>query len=579
MFGVSMANQLVADLLIETLEKMGVQRIYGVVGDSLNAMTNSLSKRKKIEWIHTRHEEAAAFAAGAEAQITGQLAVCAGSCGPGNLHLINGLYDAHRSGAPVLAIAAQIPSTEIGNKYFQETDPKALFKDCSYFCENVSYPETLPTLLHTAIQTALTKKGVSVLVLSGDIALKEVETAIRAISNIPQPIIIPNHEELKKAADILNGSEKIALFCGAGVKGAHDTVIRLADTLKSPIVHTLRGKEFIEYDNPFDVGMTGLIGFSSGYYTMEDCDTLLLLGTNFPYRAFYPEKAKVIQIDINGENLGLKTRIDLGLVGDVKASVEALLPLLNKKNDITFLEKALKHYKNARKGLDELAVGEPGKKPIYPQYFAKILSEVASEDTIFTCDVGTQTAWAARYLKMNGKRRLLGSFNHGSMANALSQAIGAQCVDKNRQVVAMCGDGGFAMLMGEILTLVQEQIPLKAIVLNNSTLGFVQLEMMASAMVPYGVDLKNPNFAKLGEAVGIKGIRIEDPADLKKGLEEAFSHNGPVIVDIVSNTYELIMPPSIKASQAKDFGLFALKAVMSSRGDMLMDVIKTNLWK
>jgi thiamine pyrophosphate-dependent acetolactate synthase large subunit-like protein len=575
-----MATQIVADILIETLEKIGVNRIYGVVGDSLNAMTNALSNRKKIEWIHTRHEEAAAFAAGAEAQITGKLAVCAGSCGPGNLHLINGLYDAHRSGAPVLAIAAQIPSTEIGNNYFQETDPKALFKDCSYFCENVSYPEALPTLLHTAIQTAITKKGVAVLVISGDIALKEIEAAaIRAISNTPEPIITPNQQELKIAADILNGSEKITLFCGAGTKGAHDIVVQLAERLKSPIVHTLRGKEFIEYDNPFDLGMTGLIGFSSGYYAMEDCDTLVLLGTSFPYRAFYPEKAKIIQIDINPVKLGVKTKIDLGLVGDVKNTVEALLPLLNKKNDTSFLNKALKHYQEARKGLDELAVGEPGKKPIYPQYLAKILNETASEDAIFTCDVGTQTAWAARYLKMNGKRRLVGSFNHGSMANALSQAMGAQCVDKDRQVIAMCGDGGFAMLMGEILTLTQEQMPVKVIVLNNSTLGFVQLEMMANAMVPYGVELKNPNFAKLAEAVGIKGMRIEDPADIKNGLQEAFNHNGPVIIDVVSNTYELIMPPSIKESQAKDFSLFALKAIMSSKGDMLMEVLKTNLWK
>lgn len=574
-----MATQIVAELLVETLEKIGVKRMYGIVGDSLNAMTNALATRKTIEWVHTRHEEAAAFAAGAEAQITGKLAVCAGSCGPGNLHLINGLYDAHRSGAPVLAIAAQIPSSEIGTHYFQETDPKTLFKDCSCFCENVSYPETLPTLLHSAIQAAITKKGVAVLVISGDIALEKIESeAMRAISNTPEPIILPNPQELQKVADILNSSEKITLFCGAGTKGAHDVVIQLADTLKSPIVHTLRGKEFIEYDNPFDVGMTGLIGFSSGYYAMEDCDTLVLLGTSFPYRAFYPENAKIIQIDINGANLGLKTKIELGLVGDIKSTLHALLPLLTKKHDTSFLGKALKHYKEARKGLDELAIEEPN-KPIYPQYLTKVLSELANEDAIFSCDVGTQTAWAARYLKMNGKRRLLGSFNHGSMANALSQAIGAQCVDKNRQVIAMCGDGGFAMLMGDILTLVQENLPVKAIILNNSKLGFVQLEMMANGILPYGIDLQNPNFAKMAEAVNIKGIRIEKAEDLKEGILEALNHNGPVIVDVVSNPYELIMPPTIKLGQAKDFSIFALKAIMSSRGDMIMELIKTNLWK
>lgn len=576
-----MVKKTVGETLIEGLENIGVRNVYGVVGDSLNAITDALFRRKVIEWIHVRHEEAAAFAAGAAAQITGELAVCVGSCGPGNMHLINGLYDAHRSGAPVLAIAAQIPSAEIGSNYFQETNPQALFKDCSYFCETVNKPEQLPTLLYTAIQTAIIKRGVVVLIISGDVASQAFGSEANPfhMEKVVCPIILPPKTELAKIATILNESKKVTLFCGYGTKGAHESLIQFAKTLQSPIVHTLRAKECVEYDNPFDVGMTGLIGFSSGYYAMEDCDTLVLLGTSFPYRAFYPKKARIIQIDNNSSQLGRRTRIELGVVGDVKATLDALLPMLHQKTDNTFLDKARGHYTRARKELDFLAVPSAKKAPIHPQYLARVLSEEAGDDAVFTCDVGTQTAWAARYLKMNGKRRLLGSFNHGSMANALSQAMGAQVADKKRQVIAMCGDGGFAMLMGEILTLVQYQLPVKIIILNNSVLGFVQLEMMANGFMNYGVDLKNPNFATLAEAVGIKGIRIEDSATLQEGIQAALRHKGPVIVDVVTNTYELIMPPKIKLENAKGFGLFSLKAIMSGRGDILVDLAKSHLWE
>lgn len=573
-----MSNKIVADVFVDALENFGVERIYGLAGDSLNGITDRIFKSKKMEWVHVRHEEAAAFAAGAEAQITGKLSVCAGSCGPGNLHLINGLYDAHRSGAPVLAIAAQIPSHEIGSNYFQETNPNLLFKDCSYFCETVTHPEQLIPLLTTAIQTAVTKKGVAVLVISGDVALQKLEDikSLGHIAQITTSVITPTEKDIANVAEILNSSKKVTLFCGYGVKGAHESVLKLAEKLNSPIVHTLRGKEFIEYDNPFDVGMTGFIGFSSGYFAMEDCDTLVLLGTSFPYRAFYPSKAHIIQIDENGTNLGRRTRIDAGVMGDVKTSLDLLLPMIKAKSNRDFLDKALTHYAKSRTDLNNLAV--PAKNSIHPQYLSKIISDTATENAIFTCDVGTQTAWAARYLKMNGKRRLLGSFNHGSMANALSQAMGAQAIDKSRQVVAMCGDGGFAMLMGEILTLIQQQLPVKVVILNNSALGFVQLEMIAGGFLNYGVDLKNPNFAKLAESIGIKGIRIENSADVTKGIEEAFKHNGPVIVDVVTNTYELIMPPRIKAEHAKGFSLFALKTIMNGRGDVLIDLAKDNLW-
>lgn len=575
-----MSNKLVADILVETLDGVGVKRIYGVIGDSLNGIISSIHKRSLIDWVHVRHEEAAAFAAGAEAQLSGELSVCAGSCGPGNLHLINGLYDAHRSGTPVLAIAAQIPSVEIGGNYFQETNPQALFKDCSYFCETVTCSEQLPRLLNIAIQTAITKRGVAVLVLSGDIALHEAVGLVnsKTLPKVANPTIIPSDSELTQIAEVLNGSSKVTLFCGHGCADAHDNVVALAAKLKSPVVHTLRGKEYVEYDNPYDVGMTGLVGFSSGYFAMEDCETLLLLGTSFPYRNFYPKNARIIQIDINGDNLGRRTPVEIGVVGNINPTLAALLPLLTDKSNREFLDKALAHYKTARKGLDDLAVGTPGKAPVHAQYLAKTISDLAAENAVFTCDVGTQTAWAARYLKMNGKRRLLGSFNHGSMANALSQAIGAQAYDKNRQVVAMCGDGGFAMLMGDILTLVQKKLPVKVVILNNSVLGFVQLEMIASGLMNYDVDLQNPNFAKLAEAIGIKGIRVEDPGLLHQGLQEAFDYDGPVIVDVVSHTYELIMPPTIGVDQAKGFSLFALKAIMNGKGSELVDLAKTNLW-
>ncbi len=573
-------SKLVADVLVDTLESAGVKRIYGIVGDSLNAITNVLSQNKTIEWVHVRHEEAAAFAAGAEAQLTGQLAVCAGSCGPGNTHLINGLYDSHRSGAPVLAIAAQIPTAEIGGDYFQETHPNILFKECSHFCEVVYSPEQMPRLLNIAIQTAISKRGVAVLVISGDIAFKKaLNTAPSLEPHNAQPVVIPNQDDLHKMADMLNKAKSITLFCGSGCEGAHTELLALGDNLKAPIVHTLRGKAFVEYDNPYDVGMTGFIGFSSGYYAMEACDTLLLLGTSFPYRQFYPEKAEIIQVDIHGEQLGKRTAIKLGVIGDVKATIQALLPLLNKHADASHLEKSVKHYKKSREDLDALASGKPGSRPIHPQYLTKLINETAEEDALFTCDVGTPTVWAARYLRMNGKRRLLGSFNHGSMANALSQAIGIQSTFPNRQIIALCGDGGLAMLMGELLTLIQHRLPVKIIVFNNGALSFVEMEMMTSGILNFGTNLKNPNFADVAKATGLFGIRIEDPANIEIGLKEAFAHPGPALIDVCVNKTELVMPPVINAEQVKGFGLFMIKAIINGQGTEVEELAKTNLWR
>jgi pyruvate dehydrogenase (quinone) len=574
-----MAIRNVADVLVETLAQANVKRIHGLVGDSLNGITESLRQRKDIEWIHYRHEEAAAFAAGAEAQLTGQLAVCAGSCGPGNLHLINGLYDAHRSRTPVLAIAAHIPSAEIGSGYFQETHPQNLFRECSHYCELVSSTSQIHRAVEIAIRTAVGQRGVSVLVIPGDVALSEASGPVASgISLLPAaPKIIPADAQLDQLAALLGSGRKVTLFCGRGCAGAHDEVIKLAETLKAPVVHALGGKEHVEWDNPFDVGMTGLIGFSSGYEAMMNCDTLLLLGTDFPYRQFFPDNAKICQIDLRAENLGRRCRLDLGLVGDVGATLKALLPRLNPATDDKHLNSSLEHYKKAREGLNDLAVGKAGSKPIHPQYVAKVVSDLASEDAVFTCDVGTPTIWAARYLHMNGKRRLLGSFVHGSMANAMPQAIGAQTTYANRQIVSLSGDGGFAMLMGDLLTLVQHKLPVKIVVFNNSTLGFVELEMKASGFLPTGVTLDNPDFSAVARAAGIYGVRVEDPGDLEKAVREAFAHDGPALVDVVTNRQELSMPPKIQLEQMKGFSLWALRTVMNGRGDELIELARSNL--
>ncbi len=569
----------VADVLIETLAQAGVKRIHGLVGDSLNGITESLRQRQDMRWVHYRHEEAAAFAACAESQLTGQLAVCAGSCGPGNLHLINGLYDAQRTRTPVLAIAAHIPSVEIGSNYFQETHPQNLFQECSHYCELVSSASQIHRAAATAVRSAIGQRGVAVLVIPGDVALAEASGPVVSAAGLltPAPQVVPAPEQLDRLAALLGSGRKVTLFCGRGCAGAHDAVLRLAERLKAPVVHALGGKEHVEWDNPYDVGMTGLIGFSSGYEAMMDCDTLLLLGTDFPYRQFFPAEAKICQIDLRAENLGRRCRLDLGLVGDVGATVEALLPRLQANPDEAHLKASLARYRKAREGLDDLAVGKPGSKPIHPQYLAKVVSEVASEDAVFTCDVGTPTIWAARYLHMNGKRRLLGSFAHGSMANAMPQAIGAQTAYPGRQVVSLSGDGGFAMLMGDLLTLVQERLPVKIVVFNNGTLGFVELEMKASGFLPTGVSLDNPDFAALARAAGIHGVRVVDAGELEGAVREAFAHDGPALIDVVTNRQELSMPPKIQLEQVKGFSLWALRTVMNGRGDELIELARSNL--
>jgi len=569
----------VSQVFVETLIAAGVKRVYGIVGDSLNGLTEVIRKSKEIDWLHVRHEEAAAFAAGAEAHLTGEIAVCAGSCGPGNLHLINGLYDCHRNRVPVLAIAAQIPSSELGSGYFQETSPEHLFKDCSHYCELVSQPEQMPRVLGIAMRTAIAKRGVAVVIIPGDLALRDCPSPPLALGLDRAPsTLLPPARSLERAAELLNSARKVAILGGAGCEGAHAELMAVASRLKAPIIHAMRGKEFIEYDNPFDVGMTGLLGFSSGYHAMMNCEALLMLGTDFPYQQFYPKKAKIIQVDLRGEQIGRRTPVELGLVGSVKETLQALTPQLDDKSDRRYLDQCLDHYTQARKGLDELATGEPGRTPIHPQYVAKVLNTIASESAIFTCDVGTPTVWAARYLRMNGTRRLLGSFAHGSMANALPQAIGAQAARPERQVVSLCGDGGLSMLLGDLLTLRQLNLPVKVVVFNNSSLGFVELEMKAAGLLDYGTELINPNFAKLAESAEILGLRVEAPEELQPTLERAMAHQGPCLVDVIVNRQELAMPPTITMGQAMGFSLYMIRAVLNGRGDEVIDLAKTNLF-
>jgi pyruvate dehydrogenase (quinone) len=574
----------VADQFAETLAIAGVKRIYGIVGDRLNGLTDAIRRQAKIEWVHIRHEEVAAFAAGAEAHLTGELAVCAGSCGPGNLHLINGLFACHRSRVPVLAIAAQIPSAEIGADYFQETHPEFLFKECSHYCELVSGANQMPRTLEVAIREAVGRRGVSVVVIPGDVALHKASDAPlpKPASLLPpRPVMAPTDEDLDRLAGFLDGESRVTLLCGSGCAGAHDELLALGERLKAPMVHAMRGKEYVEWENPYDVGMTGLIGFSSGYYAMLDCDVLLMLGTDFPYRQFYPQGngTRIAQVYTRPEHLGRRTAVDLAVVADIKTTLQALLPRLKQKADDAHLAQAQHHYAKARRDLDDLAKNNPRSAIIHPQQVAKAISDHAAPDAIFTCDVGLPTVWAARYLAMNGQRRLLGSFWHGSMANAMAQGIGAQKAFPKRQVISLSGDGGFSMLMGDFLSLVQLKLPLKVVVFNNGALGFIELEQKSTGFLDFGTALDNPNFAAMAEAIGIRGIRLTKPADVNAGIADALAHDGPVLVDAVVARTELAMPPSITLEMAKGFTLYMLRAVMNGRADELLDLATTNLWR
>jgi pyruvate dehydrogenase (quinone) len=568
----------IGDELVSRLAEAGVERIYGVVGDSLNPVTDALRLNNKVKWIHVRNEETGAFAAGAEAQLTGKLAACAGSCGPGNLHLINGLFDAHRSNAPVLAIASHIPSSEIGTSYFQETHPQNLFQECSHYCELISNTAQFDRVLHIAMQNAIGKGGVGVIVLPGDVAYAEAPAQGPTRSLVTKrPSVRPSDKDLAKLADLINSAKKVALFCGIGCEDAHDEVVALAEKAKAPVGHTYRGKPFIEYNNPYDVGMTGMIGFGMAYEAIHECDLLLLLGTDFPYDKFLPTKTKIAQIDIRVERLGRRSKLDLGIWGDVRETLQALLPMVNQRSDRNFLDNTLGKHKEMLRKMN-VYVDHIGKRlPMHPEPVAAALSEAAAPDAIFTADTGMCNVWSARYIKATKDRRLIGSFNHGSMANALAQSIGAQCAYPGRQVIAMCGDGGLAMLMGDLLTLTQYNLPVKVLVFDNSALGMVKLEMETGGFPDYQTDLKNPNFAKLAEAIGMMGVRIENPADLTSGFKKALAHPGPALIDVVTDPNALSIPSHADKSQAVGFALAMGKLILSGNIEEVVATIEGNI--
>jgi pyruvate dehydrogenase (quinone) len=568
----------ISDLIVETLENAGVRRVYGLPGDSLNGFTDALRRNGALAWQHVRHEEAAAFAAAGEAAVTGELAVCAGSCGPGNLHLINGLFDANRSRVPVLAIAAHIPTAEIGGNYFQETHPQELFRECSVYSELAATAGQFPHVLDIAVRSAVERRGVAVLVVPGDVLLQTAgEVRPAAVIRPTSPVARPGDAELDAAADVLNRAGRVTILAGAGCAGAHDQVVGVAAALQAPVVHALRGKEFVEYDNPYDVGMTGLLGFSSGYEAMEHCEALLVLGSDFPYRQFYPKAATVLQVDSRGEQIGRRTRVDVPLVGTVKDTTEALLPRLARKTDGDHLDRVRAHYKKARERLDDLAVNDRNRTPMHPQFVARTIDRLAGDDAVFLPDVGTPVIWAARYLHMNGKRRLVGSFNHGTMANALPQAIGVQASHPGRQVITLSGDGGLAMMLGDLITLRQQKLPVKIVVFTNGALSFVELEMKAAGFVNYATGLENPDFAAVAQALGMYGRRVERPDDLEAALRAALDHDGPALVEAIVARQELSMPPTITYEQVKGFTLYATRTVLSGRGDELIDLASTNL--
>ena len=560
----------VAEQLVSQLIDAGVHRVYGIVGDSLNPVVDAIrksggSKKGGIDWVHVRHEEAAAFAAAAEAQLTGKLAVCAGSCGPGNLHLINGLYDAQRSAAPVLAIASHIPSVQIGQMYFQETHPDRLFNECSVYNEMISSAEQAPRVVNAAIRHAVELSGVSVITLPGDVSdLKATSPSPKYVPS-RRPVLSPNEEDVRQLADVLNHAKKVAIFAGAGVEGAHDEVIELADALKAPIGHTLRGKDFIQYDNPFNVGMTGLLGYGAAAEGMNDADVLIMLGTDFPYDQFLPDTFTV-QVENHPEKLGRRTSVSLPIHSDVKPLITALLPLLDRDRSDAFLKaKVKKHSKIMHSPVGAYTRNAEHMKPIHPEYAAHILNEVASKDAIFTADTGMCNVWTARYIDPLGTRRLIGSFLHGSMANALPHAIGAQVAFPNRQVISVSGDGGLSMLLGELVTARMYDLPIKVVVFNNSTLGMVKLEMLVNGLPDYGTDVHDVNYADVASAIGFHGERVTEPSRLRGALQEAFAYNGPALIEVMTDPNALSLPPEIRSGQVIGFAT-AMSKIVLNRG-------------
>ena len=567
-----------AEQLVETLEKQGVEHIYGLVGDSLNPIVDAV-RRSSIEWIHVRNEEAAAFAAEADSLTTGKLAVCAASCGPGNTHLIQGLYDANRNGAKVLALASHIPSRQIGSHFFQETHPEQIFQECSGYCEMVMSGDQGGVVLHHAIQSTMAGNGVSVLVIPGDVSTEEVDddTFVESKISTGRPVVYPDPAEAAALTQAINEAESVAFFVGAGAKNAREQVLQLAEKVKAPIGHALGGKMYIQYDNPFDVGMSGLLGYGAAHEATHDADLLILLGTDFPYNDFLP-KGNVAQVDINGSHIGRRTKISYPVTGDVAATIENILPHVEEKKDRSFLDKMLKkHYDKLEHVVEAYTSNVEKHTPIHPEYIADLIDQEADDDAIFTVDTGMCNVWGARYITPNGKREQIGSFRHGTMANALPQAIGAQQANPGRQVITFSGDGGLSMLMGELLTVKLHQLPVKMFVFNNSSLGMVKLEMLVGGIPEHETDHESVDFSKIAEAAGIKTFRIEDPKQAPKQIKKALAYNGPALIDVVTDPNALSLPPTLTFDQLLGFSKAATRTVFGGGVGSMLSMAKSNL--
>jgi pyruvate dehydrogenase (quinone) len=566
----------VADQLVAMLVNAGIKRIYAVTGDSLNNINDAVRREGSIQWIHVRHEEAGAYAAGAEAQLAG-FACCAGSSGPGHVHLINGLYDANRSGAPVIALASTVASFEFGTEYFQETNTIKLFDDCSLYNQIATTPKQLPRMLQAALQTAIHRKGVAVIGLPGDLTnmdAEEITTAMQVFKSMPE--IKPATEDLQQLADLIDKHQKVTIFCGIGAADAHNEVVELSNKLNAPVAYSFRAKMDIQYDNPNEIGMTGLLGLPAAFHSMHESSLLILLGTDFPYTPFMPTNCKIVQVDIKPERIGRRAKVDVGLCGSVKDTLKALLPLISKKHDDSFLTAQLKVYDEVKQKM-QTYVKDPGhKENIHPEFVASWIDKLAAADAIFTVDTGMSCVWGSRYINATGKRKMLGSFNHGSMANAMPQAIGAALACPGRQVIALCGDGGISMLLGDLATITQYNLPVKIIVFNNRSLGMVKLEMEVAGLPDWQTDMHNPDFAMVAQAMGIKGFTVRDPEEVKQALQEAFMYNGPALVNIWTDPNALAMPPKIEFEQVKGMAVSMTKLMLNGQMGEVLDTVKAN---
>jgi pyruvate dehydrogenase (quinone) len=564
----------VADVIVEALQAAGVKRCWGVPGDTLNFVTDAI-RRSEIEWVHVRHEEVAGFAAGAEAMLTGDLTACAGSCGPGSLHFINGLFESHRNRAPVILIASQITSDEQGFDFPQEVDFAPIYKSCSVFCDEVRTPAQARRKTAMAAQAALSKRGVAVLIVPVDVSKAPAPDEPAFEVHVSQPIIHPGDADLERMAGVLNAGKRIAIYGGSGCQDAHDQVVALADRLKAPVAHTSRAKDFIEYDNPFNVGMTGVFGTAAGYHALMTCDTLLLLGCDFAWRQFYPAHARIVQVDVDPTHLGRRHPVEIGVVGDVRATLEALAPRLTPHEGRSFLDDCLERHENAFRALDKRAtVGRGG--AIHPQYLAHLIDQYADDDAILTADGGSPMVWLLRHVRATGRRRTICSLTHGTMANAMPQALGAKKAAPDRQVISMSGDGGLSMLLGDLITAVQENIPIKIAVINNSSLGFVELEMKVEGLLDSYTNLENPDFARVAQAIGFEARRVERAQDLEAAVRDWLAAPGPALLDVVTDRMELVIPPKIEAAQLFGTALYSAKAILSGRAGDVWELVTDN---